>query len=140
MSFETIKRNQLEYLRAAGLPTAHGFSTRYGGVSAGPLSSLNLGFSRGDEPDNVRENWRRFGEAVGFSTENLILTHQIHGDAVRVVNETNRGEGFTDRPAADGPRRLAGNRPWNCKKSRGNHAIRFRKRPGGYPGRHRPLH
>lgn len=66
MSFETIRRNQLEYVRAAGFPAAHGFSTRYGGVSTGPLSSLNLGFSRGDEPDNVRENWRRFGDAVGL--------------------------------------------------------------------------
>lgn len=101
MSFETIRRNQLEYLRAAELPAVHGFSTRYGGVSAGPLSSLNLGFSRGDEPENVRENWRRFGEAVGFATENLVLTHQVHGDLVRVVTETDRGQGFVTRPAPD---------------------------------------
>lgn len=101
MSFETIRRNQLEYLRAAELPAAHGFSTRYGGVSEGPLSSLNLGFSRGDEPDNVQENWRRFSEAVGFATENLVLTHQVHGDVVRVVTETDRSQGFVSRPAPD---------------------------------------
>lgn len=101
MSFETIRRNELEYIRADGISAAHGFSTRYGGVSTGPLLSLNLGFSRGDEPDNVRENWRRLGEAVGFRTEDLILTHQVHGDIVRVVTEADRGQGYTDRPAPD---------------------------------------
>ena len=101
MSFETIRRNQLEYLRATGLPAAHGFSTRYGGVSAGPLSSLNLGFGRGDDPDNVRENWRRFGEAVGFATADLVLTHQVHGDVVRVAAGVDRGQGFAYQPAPD---------------------------------------
>lgn len=101
MSFETIKREQIEYLRADGLPAVHAFSTRYGGVSAGPLSSLNLGFGRGDDPSNVEENWRRFGAAVGFTAENLILTHQVHGDEVRIVNENDRGQGYITRPAPE---------------------------------------
>lgn len=101
MSFQTIRQNQIEYLRAAGLPAVHGFSTRGGGVSEGALSSLNLGFGRGDEPDHVRENWRRFGAAVGFSTENLVLTHQVHGCEVRVVTEADRGQGFAVQPAPD---------------------------------------
>ena len=38
---------------------AHGFSTRLGGISEGMWASLNLGVSRGDDPDHVRENYRR---------------------------------------------------------------------------------
>ena len=35
-------------LEGCGL-VSHGFSTRLGGVSEGELSSMNLGFSRGDD-------------------------------------------------------------------------------------------
>ena len=35
----------------------HGFSTRIGGVSEGDLSSMNLSFTRGDDPERVRENF-----------------------------------------------------------------------------------
>lgn len=34
----------------------HGFSTRIGGVSEGYLSSMNLSFTRGDDPQKVQEN------------------------------------------------------------------------------------
>lgn len=35
--------------------TKHAFTTRFGGVSTGNFASLNLGFGRGDAPENVRE-------------------------------------------------------------------------------------
>lgn len=35
------------------------FTTRVGGVSGGDLSTLNLGFTRGDEPQNIKENFKR---------------------------------------------------------------------------------
>ncbi|MEI3121394.1 MAG: laccase domain-containing protein [Eubacteriales bacterium] len=44
---------------------AHGFSTRLGGVSPAPWDSLNLGANRGDAPERVAENFRRFCPAVG---------------------------------------------------------------------------
>ena len=43
----------------------HGFSTRIGGVSEGHLSSMNLSFTRGDDPEKVQENFRRIGAAIG---------------------------------------------------------------------------
>lgn len=101
MSFETVKQGDLEYLRAASLQAPHAFTSRHGGVSKGELSTLNLGFSRGDDPANVLENWRRLGSAVGFTPEHLVLTHQIHGDQVRVVTEADRGQGIITRPAPD---------------------------------------
>lgn len=64
---------------------AHGFSTRHGGVSQGMWAELNLGASRGDDPDHVRENCRRFLAAVGASDGRLVKSNQVHKDAVRVV-------------------------------------------------------
>ncbi len=49
----------------------HGFSTRMGGVSRGDLSELNLGFTRGDDPEKVRENFRRIGASMGFEPSDL---------------------------------------------------------------------
>lgn len=56
----------------------HAFSTRIGGVSKEHLSSMNLSFSRGDDPANVRENYRRFCEAAGFEVENIVTSDQAH--------------------------------------------------------------
>lgn len=72
----------------------HGFSTRMGGVSQKHLSELNLSFTRGDDPENVKENFRRIGAAVGFSTESLVLSCQTHTTNVRLVTEDDRGKGF----------------------------------------------
>lgn len=70
--------------------TAHGFSTRLGGVSPAPWDSLNLGANRGDEPANVRENFRRFCAAIGADSHALVKNHQIHSDLVRPVTQADR--------------------------------------------------
>ena len=44
----------------------HGFSTRLGGVSEREFTSMNFVTIRGDSIENVRENYRRMGEAIGF--------------------------------------------------------------------------
>jgi len=67
---------------------AHGFSTRLGGVSPAPWDSLNLGASRGDCPDNVRENFARFCAAVGTDPGAIVQNHQVHGRFVRPVSRT----------------------------------------------------
>ena len=78
---------QLTILNAENISVPHGFTTRVGGVSEGHLSSLNLGMHRGDDPDNVMENYRRLAQAVGFAPEKLILANQTHSDLVRVVTD-----------------------------------------------------
>ena len=65
--------------------TAHGFSTRLGGVSPAPWDSLNLGAARGDEPAHVAENFRRFCAAVGADPAGLVKNHQVHSDRIRRV-------------------------------------------------------
>lgn len=72
----------------------HGFSTRLGGVSEGHLSSMNLSFSRGDQEENVRENFRRIAAAIGFSAEELVFSDQTHTANVRVVTDADRGKGY----------------------------------------------
>ncbi len=65
--------------------TAHGFSTRLGGLSPAPWDSLNLGSNRGDDPDRVRENFRRFCAALGTNYHTIVKNHQVHSDLVRPV-------------------------------------------------------
>ena len=85
---EQVKEG-VPFLQADGIQdaggVAHGFSTRLGGVSQGMWASLNLGVSRGDSPDHVRENYRRFFSAIGADGDKLAKTNQVHGGKVRVV-------------------------------------------------------
>lgn len=73
----------------------HGFSTRLGGVSEGYLAELNLSFTRGDDPEHVRENFRRIGAAIGFEPESLVMSCQTHTTNIRLVTEADRGSGYT---------------------------------------------
>ena len=87
MSIQTITQDTLEYLVAEDIPVPHCFTTRYGGVSTGSQSSLNLAFGRGDSMENVETNLRILGTALGFDPEKLVLTRQTHSDIVRVVTD-----------------------------------------------------
>ena len=82
-------KNGVTFYSADGIDAAggvaHGFSTRLGGVSEGMWASLNLSVNRGDDPDHVRENYRRFFAAIGGSEKQLAMTNQVHGAAVRTV-------------------------------------------------------
>ena len=94
----TQKHGQLEYLTAENIHVPHCFTTRLGGVSQGHLESLNLGTSRGDAPENVLENYRRLGSALGFDIHNLVLSRQTHSNIVRPVTEKERGAGLFAPP------------------------------------------
>jgi hypothetical protein len=64
------------------LPGAHvRFTTRAGGVSAGPYAALNLGLLTGDDPDAVAENRLRIAEGAG-----LAWGRQVHGTRVLTVD------------------------------------------------------
>jgi purine-nucleoside/S-methyl-5'-thioadenosine phosphorylase / adenosine deaminase len=75
-------------LRAAALSrvlgVVHGFTTRLGGVSEGPLRSLNLARRPGEQEGRLRENWRRVGAALlpGLGAERMALVDQVHGAQV----------------------------------------------------------
>ena len=76
----------------------HAFSTRIGGVSKEHLSSMNLSFSRGDDPANVRENYRRFCEAAGFEVENIVTSDQHTHDEGPLCDESRLRQRRDKRP------------------------------------------
>lgn len=83
----------------------HGFSTRIGGVSKGYLGSMNLSFHRGDDPDAVMENHRRFADAVGYDYRKLVFSDQVHKTDIYKVTEKDAGKGImrdTDIREIDG--------------------------------------
>ena len=81
----------------------HAFSTRYGGVSTGEFSEMNFGSTRGDDPDAVRENYRRWCGLFGADDDRCCVTLQVHGNAVKVVTAGDRHDPMGDVPyEADG--------------------------------------
>lgn len=70
-----------------------GFSTRWGGVSKPPYSSLNLGLHVGDIPEDVwanREIWFKEWDACGSE---VTIGEQVHGTRIHVVNASEAGRG-----------------------------------------------
>lgn len=74
----------------------HGFSTRIGGVSEGIYSSMNLSFTRGDDENAVRENYRRMAKALGVKEDSFVLAAQTHTTNVHKVTLDNRNENLRD--------------------------------------------
>lgn len=71
------------------------FTTRLGGVSKDIYSSMNLSFHRGDDPEAVRENYRRLGAALHIDESRMVFSDQVHQTAIRVVTEEDCGKGIT---------------------------------------------
>ena len=90
MAFVEENENGLVYMRSTLIGVPHAFTTRYGGVSEGIFSSLNLGSNRGDDPAAVRENYRRVCALMGCGIDGAAVTKQVHGNTVRVVTEEDR--------------------------------------------------
>ena len=63
------------------------FSTRFGGESTGYLSSLNLGFERGDSLETVERNYQRICKSAGIHAGNLVLSDQVHDTKIRYVTK-----------------------------------------------------
>jgi len=87
---QRIEHNGLVWYAFAGLgrdfsPFRHACFTRLGGVSEGQWSALNLGSTVGDDPQAVRENYRRVFDAFGITRAQVVTPFQVHGcNVVRV--------------------------------------------------------
>ena len=92
MSIHTKNLGNLEFLVADSIPVVHCFTTRLGGISQGSQEGLNLAIGRGDTEENVKTNLRILSTALGFDTDKLVLTRQIHSDIVRKVGRADRGK------------------------------------------------
>jgi len=78
------------------------FSTREGGVSTGKYSSMNLTFTRGDDSEKVKENFRLFGESIGVDICKMVYSDQQHTTNVMEVTSDHLGMGILrDRNFSD---------------------------------------
>jgi len=82
---EAIDFFRSELLEAAGF-RLHGFTKRAGGVSEGPLASLNFSWDREPERGRVVENHSRLRAALGTDLR-LTRVRQVHGADVRTARE-----------------------------------------------------
>lgn len=87
----------LDLLFSEDLKNNHGilvaFTGRLGGVSTGSCSSLNLGFNKSDDDDQVRENRAVLARTLGFDIGKLTFGEQVHGDNIAVVDDVLAGSG-----------------------------------------------
>lgn len=92
------EENGVVWLEFPGLASTgtvrHGFSTRLGGVSQGKFATMNLAFTKGDNPEHVRENYRRMARVLGVDENRMVLSWQTHTTNVRVVTEEDAGKGI----------------------------------------------
>lgn len=91
----------LEFTALAGDGAiTHGFTTRQGGVSLPPYTSLNLALHVGDLPENVLANRAVACQALGIEPAKLVAAVQVHGCRVQVVEEQHCGRGALEYSTA----------------------------------------
>ncbi|MHA8082564.1 peptidoglycan editing factor PgeF [Aquirufa sp. A-Brett2-15D] len=71
-----------------------GVSTRHGGLSETPYTSLNLGIHTDDSPEIIEKNLALFCEDVGISPSDLARSYQVHGDKIWVTGRPGYQTGF----------------------------------------------
>ena len=70
------------------------FTTREGGVSKPPFSSLNLGLSTTDSQASVLENRRVAAAVFELTPDRMAIAGQVHGSAVKWIEEPGLYPGF----------------------------------------------
>lgn len=81
------------------------FSTKRGGVSVGIYESMNLSLGSNDRPENIKENYRRFAEALHTTPDRFVISDQQHTTNIRIVSKEDAGKGTIkprDYEAIDG--------------------------------------
>ena len=71
-----------------------GVSTRHGGLSESPYSSLNLGIHTDDTPEVIEQNLALFCADLGISPADLARSYQVHGDKIWVTGRAGYQSGF----------------------------------------------
>jgi len=72
----------------------HFVTTRVGGVSTGVLSSMNIGFTKEDNPESVIENRKILADALHIPFESFIFERQTHSDNITVVDSSHKKRGL----------------------------------------------
>lgn len=72
----------------------HGMSTRKGGYSEGVYNSMNLSFTRGDNPDHVKLNFKKMADILKVAEDSFVFSHQVHDNKILHVSERDKGKGY----------------------------------------------
>ena len=95
--FQTKEKGGVPFLSFQALEDTglviNGFSTRMGGASKGKFATMNFSYSRGDDPDNVLENFTRIADALQVDRDRMVVSYQTHTTNVRRVREEDAGKG-----------------------------------------------
>lgn len=78
------------------------FTTRSGGVSEGPYSSLNLGVLTADDPERVARNRSLAARRLRLDPDAIAFGWQVHGADLKQWERRPRGLRFAARDAATG--------------------------------------
>ena len=101
----TRQSNEMELREKQGVPffsfpilektgmVTHAFSTRLGGVSKGCYATMNFSKTRGDNEDDVTENYRRMAAVLDVDMEKMVLSYQTHTTNIRPVTLEDAGKG-----------------------------------------------
>ena len=76
----------------------HAFTTKNGGVSKKPYTSLNLAFHVGDNSQDVQTNHVYLASELNYDKRTLVHMKQIHSDIVHIVDEN---DNFDNPPECD---------------------------------------
>lgn len=80
----------------------HCFSTRLGGVSKGIFESLNLGFKRGDEDENVKRNYELLCNIIGINSQDIVFSNQVHKTKIKIIRKKDIDEKYDSSKDAEG--------------------------------------
>ncbi len=72
----------------ANISTAHGITTRHGGVSDGPFESMNTGFYGDDDKHKVYENIKRALDSIDSDAKIIIATRQVHSNHIHIIDDS----------------------------------------------------
>lgn len=71
----------------------HLFTTKEGGVSKGDFATMNVSFTRGDDREDVLENYRRIAGIFDMDLTDIVVSHQTHTTNVKRVTKEDGGKG-----------------------------------------------
>ena len=69
-------------------------STRFGGISEGVYSSMNLALHVGDNPEHVIQNRQRFISAIKLDPKSIVTPQQVHGTNIYIADKSDAGRGY----------------------------------------------
>jgi YfiH family protein len=77
-----------------------GFTSRTGGVSKSPMTSLNCALHVGDRLEDVITNRQLVAECAGFTIDAWTCAEQVHSNAIQKVSRQHMGLGNNSRDQA----------------------------------------